>query len=75
MRLPVFLKLHLPQNLDKLGGMISMAEHSEYNTYTHDIIEGLERGTEDFFYGNGSGAETESGSINRCLVNTERVVL
>jgi porin len=31
---------------DKLGLMITYAEHSEYNTYTHDFVSGLERGNE-----------------------------
>jgi len=31
---------------DKLGFMVTIAEHSEYNTYTHDFIAGKERGTE-----------------------------
>ncbi len=31
---------------DKLGFMINIAEHSKYNTYTHDFISGKERGNE-----------------------------
>ena len=31
---------------DKLGLMLTYAEHSEYNTYTHDFVSGLERGNE-----------------------------
>ena len=31
---------------DKLGFMVTVAEHSEYNTYTHDFVSGKERGTE-----------------------------
>lgn len=31
---------------DKLGLMVTYAEHSEYNTYTHDYISGKERGDE-----------------------------
>ncbi len=31
---------------DKLGFMATVAEHSEYNTYTHDYVTGKERGTE-----------------------------
>ncbi len=31
---------------DKLGFMLNVAEHSEYNTYTHDFVTGKERGHE-----------------------------
>lgn len=31
---------------DRLGMMITYAEHSEYNTYTHDFVSGKERGDE-----------------------------
>ena len=31
---------------DKLGLMAIVAEHSDYNTYTHDYVAGKERGTE-----------------------------
>jgi len=31
---------------DKLGLMITYAEHSEHNTYTHDFVSGIERGNE-----------------------------
>ena len=31
---------------DKLGAMITYAEHSEFNTYTHDFVSGLVRGNE-----------------------------
>jgi carbohydrate-selective porin OprB len=34
------------RNLDKFGLMITYAEHSEYNTYTHDFVSGIERGNE-----------------------------
>ena len=34
------------RNRDKLGLMVTIAEHSEYNTYTHDYIPGKIRGTE-----------------------------
>ncbi len=31
---------------DKLGFMLNVAEHSKYNTYTHDFVAGKERGHE-----------------------------
>ncbi len=31
---------------DKLGLMVIVADHSEYNTYTHDYVSAKERGTE-----------------------------
>ncbi len=34
------------RNRDKLGFVFTLAEHSKYNTYTHDYIAGKERGNE-----------------------------
>lgn len=37
----------IPQrDRDKLGLMFTLAEHSKYNTYTHDFVSGKERGNE-----------------------------
>lgn len=34
------------RDTDKLGFMVSVRDHSRYNTYTHDFMDGNERGTE-----------------------------
>jgi porin len=42
----VYTGLIPSRNRDKLGLQVTVADHSDYNTYTHDFISGLERGTE-----------------------------
>ncbi len=42
----VYTGLIPTRDRDKLGLMLTIADHSDNNTYTHDYVSGLERGTE-----------------------------